>query len=142
MVDEKSKKSSLEVLVPKEKEIVIGGEVFVVKPYKVKDLVFFSREIQDAFVSIKKKQPDLQFKETETAVFLPLLFGESERLIGLFARAIGKEKVWLEESADVAGFSALFEAITEVNDFGTIISNFVRGWSQLKSQKLQTSAKA
>lgn len=133
-------KSSIEVLVPKEKAINIGGEVFIVKPFKVKDLVYFSREIQEAFVSIRKKNPKLEFKEAEASVFLPLLLSEAERLIGLFARAIGKERIWLEEQADVVGFSSLFQAVTEVNDFGSIISNFMQGWSRLKTQKLKTSA--
>ena len=137
-VDEK--KSSMEILIPKEKEITIGGEIFVVKPFKVKDLVFFSRELQAAFVSIKKKNPNLKFKANEAAAIIPLLMSEAERLIGLLARAVGKEKIWLEESADMVGFSALFQAVTEVNDFGTIISNFMKGWSQLKTQKLRTSA--
>lgn len=136
------KKSDMQVLVPKEKEITIGGEVYVVKPFKVKDLVFFSREIQAAIIAIREKNPDLKFKESEMASIIPLLMQEAERLIGLLARAIGKEKIWLEEQVDVVGFSALFQAVTEVNDFGAIISNFMQGWGHLKNQKLQTSAKA
>ncbi len=135
-------KSSTDVLVPKEKEVKIGGEVYIVKPFKVKDLIYFSREIQEAFISIKKKNPNLQFKEADAAVFLPLLLSEAERLIGLFARAIGKERIWLEDQADMVGFSALFQAVTEVNDFGAIISNFMQGWSLLKTQKLKISAEA
>ena len=110
--------------------------------WPVKDLVFFSRELQAAFVSIKKNNPDLKFKESEAAAIIPMLLSEGERLIGLLARAIGKEKIWLEESADIVGFSALFQAVTEVNDFAAIISNFMKGWSQLKTQKLQTSVEA
>lgn len=135
-------KSSIDVLVPKEKAIVIGGETYVVKPFKVKDLVYFSREIQEAFVSMKKKNPNLKFKENEGLILLPLLLSEAERLLGLFARAIGKDRNWLEEQVDVVGFSALFQAVTEVNDFGVIISNFMQGWSRLKTQKLKTSAVA
>ena len=141
-MEKEEKKSDMTVLVPKEKEVVIGGEVYVVKPFKVKDLVFFSREIQAAIVAIKEKNPNLKFKESEMAAIIPLLMQEAERLIGLLARAVGKEKIWLEEQADIVGFSALFQAVTEVNDFGAIISNFMLGWGHLKNQKLPTSAKA
>ena len=106
-----NEKSAMDVLVPKEKEIKIGGEVFVVKPFKVKDLVYFSREIQAAFISIKKKYPKLEFKDAETSMLLPLFLSEAERLIGLFARSIGKERIWLEDQADVVGFSALTACI-------------------------------
>ena len=134
--------SSVDSLVPKEKPVTLCGVSYIVKPYKLKDLVFFSREITDALGEIKRKNPTMEFKESNAMNLLPLFLEEAERLVGLMGRAVNKDKAWMEENLEMVDFSELFLAITEVNNFGKMISNFIMGWSHLKKQKVLTSAVA
>ncbi len=131
---EKKQKSDSEVLVPEVRKVKISGEEFVVNPYSVKDVIHFTRDLIEGLNVIKKQYLSLEFKPEDVLQYLPVVLDEAPRLFGLLATAIGKDQAWLEEQKDLAGVSQLFLAITEINDFGTIISNFRAGWSKLKSQ--------
>lgn len=135
-----SSKSSAEIMVPSEKKIKIYGQEFTVKPFSLKDVIFFSRDLMDGLLQIQKKHPDMKFEPQDAVQFIPALLDEAPRLVGLFARAIGKDGPWLEECHDLVGVSALFLAITEINDFGAIFSNFRAGWSKLQNQTIKASA--
>ena len=139
-MENKKEKSSTEVLVPVEHRVDIGGETFVVRPFSVKDVVFFTRDLFDGLKAIKDKYPSLDFKPEDTLAYMPALLDEAPRLFGLLARSIGKDAEWLQEQRDLVGVSKLFAVVAEINDFGTIISNFRQGWSKLKSQTIRASA--
>jgi hypothetical protein len=132
-------KAASEVLVPSEKKIKINGENLVVKPFSVKDLIFFARDIMDGMAEVKKKYPTLSFGPEDILQYFPALLDEAPRLFNLLARAVQKEGSWLESSTDLVGVSALFVVIAEINDFGTIISNFRTGWSKLQNQTIKAS---
>ena len=132
------KRTDVEKMIPRTATIKFDGVAYTVTRYSVSDLVFFQRELAAAFKSIQTKEPGLEFKNENTIQILALLFDESERLLGLLARAIKKDKEWLEKQEDLAGFSDLFAAVCSVNNFGRIISGFQKGWSALKAQKIKT----
>ena len=132
--------SDVDTMVPMEKTVTIGKETLKVRPYSVKDVIYFTRELMDGLRNIKTKYPSMEFKNEDILQYFPLVIDESPRLIGLLARAIGKEGKWLEEQTDLVGVSKLFTLVSEINDFGTIISNFRDGWSNLKKQTIRTSA--
>ena len=127
-------KSDSEVLVPQYKTVKIGGETFQVKPFSVKDIIYFTRDLIEGLKAIKEKYPSMQFEKDDVFQFMPLVIDEAPRLIGLVARAIGKDGVWLEYQTDLVGVSELFAIVAEINDFGKIIANFKAGWSKLKAQ--------
>lgn len=136
MNDTKIEKTDLEKVVPLEKEIKLSGEKYIVGAYSIREIIKFSRVFLDVAVVVQKKYPSLEFKAEDFSKFLPLMLDEVPKLIDLFAIAIGKEGEWLGNQKDLAGFSALFLAVCEVNDFGVIISNFQKGWKILKAQKI------
>jgi len=138
---EKGKRTDSEILVPQFRTVKISGKQFEVKPFSVKDIIFFTRDLIEGLSKIKEKYPSLEFKQEDLLVYFPLVVDEAPRLFGLLARAIGQEREWLEEQTDLVGVSELFTIVTEINDFGQIISNFQRGWSKLKSQTIRASAK-
>ena len=133
---EKKPKSETEKLVPVEREVKIAGEVYKVRPFSVKDIVFFTRDLFEGLAALKAKYPDLGSANDKTTMieYIPALLDESPRLFGLMARAVDKDREWLESCTDLVGVSELFANIVEINDFGAIISNFKRGWSKLKTQ--------
>lgn len=133
-------KSESEVLIPQYKTVKIAGVTYEVKPFSVKDVVFFTRDLIEGLSTIKQKYPSLEFKQEEVLVYLPILLDEIPRIIGLIARSIGKDQEWLEAQNDLAGVSELFKIVTEINDFGTIISNFKNGWNKLQQQTIRVSA--
>lgn len=126
-------KSASDVLVPEKKKIKIGQEEFEVRPYSVKDIIHFTRDLFEGLSAIKSKYPSLEFKNEDMLQYFPLLLDEAPRLINLMALAIDKDGEWLQKQ-NMSAFSELFLAITELNDFGMIISNFKAGWSKLKKQ--------
>lgn len=132
--------SGTETLVPVEQKVKIGSEEFVVRPFSVKDVVFFTRDLFDGLKAIKDKYPSLDFKPEDTLTYMPALLDEAPRLFGLLARSIDKNAEWLQNQRDLVGVSKLFAIVAEINDFGTIISNFRAGWSKLKSQTIRASA--
>jgi hypothetical protein len=129
-----TKKPDSEVLVPTEQTVIISGEKLVVKPFSVKDIIFFTRDLVDGLQVIKEKYPSMEFSNEDILKYMPLVLGEAPRLFGLLARAIDKEGEWLENQHDLVGVSKLFLKVVSINDFGAIISNFKAGWSKLKSQ--------
>ncbi len=128
------KKSDSEVLVPVEQKVNIGGEEFVVKPFSVKDIIFFTRDLVDGLQAIKAKYPSMEFSKEDVFKYMPLVLDEAPRLFGLLARSVGKDCEWLENQHDLVGVSKLFAIVAEINDFGSIVSNFKAGWSKLKEQ--------
>jgi hypothetical protein len=133
-------KSDVEVMVPKTKRVKISGKEYDVRPFNMKDVIHFTRDLFEGFSKIQSKYPSLNFdtkNPAEMLKFMPLLLDEAPRLFGLFARAIEKDGTWLENQSDIGGVSELFLAITEINDFGIIISNFKAGWSNLQKMKVQ-----
>ena len=134
------KKLDLEVLVPTVRRVAISNQEFVVRPFSVKDVVHFTRDLVEGLSAIKKQYPSLEFKPEEVLQYLPMVLDEAPRLFGLLASAIDKDKEWLENQSDLVGVSKLFVIVAEINDFGTIISNFRAGWGKLKSQTVRASA--
>ena len=132
-----NEKTDVEIMLPRTATVKFDGEAHTVTRYSVSDLIFFQRELAAAFKSIQTKVPGLEFKSENSIQILALLFDESERLLGLLARAIKKDKEWLEKQEDLAGFSDLFAAVCSINNFGRIISGFQKGWSALKAQKIK-----
>ncbi len=124
------------IFIPKEDKVTISGEVCAVKPYSIRHVIGFTRELMEVFKNIKEKYPEMDFKEEDVAKYLPLLLDESDRLIDLVALAINKDGEWLGKQNDLKGFSELFMKICKVNDFGAIIANFREGWSLLQKQKI------
>lgn len=133
-------KLDIDKMVVRERKVTITGESFIVKPFTVRDLIFFSRELVEAAKVVNDAYPNLDFKKTNPLKYLPLLIDEVPRLIGLMARSIGKDEEWLSSQTDLTGFSELFTAICELNDFGVVIANFQRGWSVLQSQKINIAS--
>lgn len=127
-------KSDSEVLVPPRQVVIISGKKFEVRPFTVKDIIHFTRDLVEGLSAIKAKYPSLEFKSEDMLQYLPLVLDEAPRLFGLLAAAIDKDREWLEKQEDLPGVSKLFAIVAEINDFGTIISNFKAGWSKLKSQ--------
>ena len=127
-------KSDSEVLVPQRQVVTISGKKFEVRPFTVKDIIHFTRDLVEGLSAIKAKYPSLEFKSEDMLQYLPLVLDEAPRLFGLLAAAIDKDREWLEKQEDLPGVSKLFAIVAEINDFGTIISNFKAGWSKLKSQ--------
>jgi len=126
-------KQDSELLVPLRKTVTIGREELEVRPFSVKDIIHFTRDLVEGLSAIKAKYPSLEFKNEDMLQYFPLLLDEAPRLINLMALAIDKDGEWLQ-AQNMSAFSALFLAIAELNDFGTIISNFKAGWSNLKKQ--------
>lgn len=133
-------KKDSEILVPKLQVVTIGGEQFEVKPFSVKDVIHFTRELVEGLGAIKKQYPSLDFKPEDILQYLPAVLDEVPRLLGLLAMSIGKDQAWLESQSDLVGVSKLFSIVAEINDFGTIISNFKEGWSKLQKQTIRASA--
>ncbi len=127
----------VKIIVPEEKEITLVGVKYKVGPYAIIDVIKFSRTLIDVAANIQKNYPSMEFKKEEMARYLPVLLAEVPKLIDLIAIAIDKEGEWLGKQKDLAGFSELFLAICEVNDFGAIISNFQKGWKILQTQKVR-----
>jgi hypothetical protein len=127
-------KTPSEILVPPRQTVTISGDKFEVRPFTVKDIIHFTRDLVEGLSAIKSKYPSLEFKAEDTLQYLPLVLDEAPRLFGLLAAAINKDREWLEKQEDLPGVSKLFAIVAEINDFGTIISNFKAGWSKLKSQ--------
>lgn len=132
--------SNAEVLIPEYKKVKISGQTFEVKPFSVKDVMYFTRDLIGGLSAIKEKYPNLDFKPEDVFQYMPLVLDEAPRLFGLLARSIGKDGDWIQEQNDLAGVSELFRIVTEINDFGTIISNFKAGWSKLQAQTVRASA--
>ncbi len=133
-------KTNSEVLVPQYKTVIIAGTKYEVKPYAIKDIMHFSRDLVEALVHFKEKYPTLAFKEEDFLLFMPIMLDEAPRLFEMMARSIGKDGTWIQEQHDLAGISELFSIIAEINDFGVIISNFKAGWSKLQKQTIRASA--
>lgn len=128
------KKTDSEVLVPLKREVTISGISLEVRPFTVKDIIHFTRDLVEGLSAIKAKYPSLEFKTEDMLQYLPLVLDEAPRLFGLLAASVDKDREWLENQADLVGVSKLFAIVAEINDFGVIISNFKAGWSKLKSQ--------
>jgi hypothetical protein len=128
------------VLVPIERSVKIGNEMLTVKPFSIRDVVYFTREIVEGLNAVKVKYPAMDFKKEDVLHYAPLVLDEVPRLFNLLARAIGKDGEWLQNQTDLVGVSNLFAVITEINDFGTILSNFRNGWSNLAKQTIRASA--
>ena len=129
-----AKKLDSEVLVPQKHVVTIEGIQYEVRPFSVKDVIHFTRDLVEGLSAIKKKYPSLEFKPEDMLQYLPLVLDEAPRLFGLLAAAVDKEGEWLEKQSDLVGVSKLFAIVAEINDFGTIISNFKAGWSKLQAQ--------
>ena len=131
-------KSEMEVVVPAISEVEIGGVKYTVKPFSIKDVVYFTRDLFEGLGSLRKKYPEIGNDANKTTLvqYIPALLDEAPRLFGLFARAVGKDGAWLEEQTDLVGVSKLFLIVVDINDFGAIISNFRQGWSKLKTQMI------
>lgn len=127
-------KTDSEVLVPAVRKVVINGEELVVRPFSVKDVIHFTRDLVEGLSAIKAKYPSLEFKTEDALQYLPLVLDEAPRLFGLLAAAVNKDGPWLEDQSDLVGVSKLFAIVAEINDFGAIVSNFKAGWSRLQSQ--------
>lgn len=127
-------KSDSEVLVPQRQVVIISGKKFEVRPFTVRDIIHFTRDLVEGLSAIKTKYPSLEFKNEDMLQYLPLVLDEAPRLFGLLAAAVDKDREWLEKQEDLPGVSKLFAIVAEINDFGTIISNFKAGWSKLKKQ--------
>lgn len=127
-------KQDSEVLVPEIQRVTISSVEYEVRPFSVKDIIHFTRELVEGLSAIKAKYPSLEFKTEDALQYLPLLLDEAPRLFSLLARAINKDGEWIQEQNDLVGISKLFAIVAEINDFGAIISNFRQGWSKLKSQ--------
>ena len=127
-------KSDSGVLVPQRQVVMISGKKFEVRPFTVRDIIHFTRDLVEGLSAIKAKYPSLEFKNEDMLQYLPLVLDEAPRLFGLLAAAVDKDREWLEKQEDLPGVSKLFAIVAEINDFGTIISNFKAGWSKLKKQ--------
>jgi hypothetical protein len=138
MADEKN---DSKILVPARREVTIDGKKYEVHPFSIKEVIHFTRDIAGAFAKLQEKYPGLEISPDKAFEFLPILLDEAPRLIHLMAMSINKDGDWLSEQKDLSGASELFLAITELNDFGRIVSNFQLGWSKLKNQTIKASAK-
>ena len=132
--------SDSEVVIPKTAVVCIEGVKYEVKPYCVKDLIKFGRELVEGLKVIQTKFPGEDLGKLNMITLLPVLLDEVPMLAGFIALSIDKDSEWLSNSRDLVGVSNLFNRICELNNFGAIIANFLAGWSKLKSQTITASA--
>jgi len=130
----KDKKSDVDIFIPKEYWVEIEGEKFKVERYSIEDMVNFSRELIDIAMSVAGR-PDVDLKNLSAGDAAALLLPELNRLVGILAKAIGKDREWLLKKRDIEGFSNLLKIVCEINNFEMIIQNFRVSWSRLKGQK-------
>lgn len=118
----------LEVLVPKERTVEIGGKSYKVRKMGLKQsiqIAAFAAELQDeARAKILKAaeagQNDL------IAIVSNLAETQIARLVSIIINAQDKEDLGRFEALDLEELSELALAVVEVNDFSRIVSNFQR----------------
>lgn len=123
--------------------ITIADEELEVKPFMVGSLVRFSRELTSAGGRILAKYSATgnDIRKAKKEDLFPYMFDELDTLVGFMATAIDKDKKWLMELRDIQGFSQLFSAICELNDFRSVIENFTKGFRTISKTAEEAKAK-
>ena len=135
-----------EVFVPKKKLVKFAGKEYEIGPFTVGQFMGLSKTLTSmagrVLSNFSVVYPDKDLSKAELKDIAPLLLGEVDLLADVVGVVIGKDKKWVEKQNDVVGFSNLFTAICEANDFRRIIANFTEGVMALKKQVQEVEANA
>lgn len=137
-MSENTTKSDAAVFVPDEKTVTISGKVFSVHKFTVMEWIKLTKELTGFASSVVGKilsdNKNFDFNTATIFQMLPYMWEDLHRIVPMMALAINVEPKWLGEQQDFEGFSALFMAVAEQNNFKVVFENFSKGFQNLRGQ--------
>ena len=121
--------TATEVLLPKTKTITICGKKVCLKPLTL-------RQLLGSFAVLKAAKADIAMPEgaTDQAIMLKMLSNAGESLPELAAVLTGESAEDLQDLS-LEDASELALAVSEINDFGKIFSNFQKAMALSNPKK-------
>lgn len=104
-------------------EITIAGEVFVIKPFVIRNRTKVLKIVSDVFAKIATKS---QLKDTPNSeVISELVSIAGDKLVELYEMVlIGKDVEWIQNNVTIPDEISLIQIIWEINQFPLLQSQF------------------
>lgn len=119
-----TKTQELETLYPQGREIVVGGETFLIKPFVLKNRTQVVRIFTEVFGELGQNNDISQSKKSDVVV--KFIETAGDRIIEIYEIVTGREKSWLEENMTMKQEMELINAVMEINDIPFLISQVKR----------------
>lgn len=109
----------LEVLYPDGKEMIIGGEKFMIKPFVLNNRTKIIRLFASIFSDLNKNQQD----KSSNNVDMGLKFIEvaGDRIIEVYQLILNKDAEWLGSNLTIKQEVELVKTVMEINDFPFLV---------------------
>lgn len=119
-----STEQELETIYPEGKPIIIGGELFHIKPFVLKNRTKVVRIFAEVFSELGANKDIAAAGNIE--VITRFIDTAGSRLIDIYEIITGKDTAWLNENLTIKQEIELINAVMEINDFPFLVGQVQR----------------
>ena len=122
-----SSKDEVEIMLPQGKLIRIAGKDFVIKPFVIKNRLYFIRIVAEAVLGL--------VNDNKTLNILNIMDVMGEKIVDIYVIVLGEKKEWLEQNVTIKEETVIVDTILEVNDIDFLVERVKAIMGKVKKEK-------